>query len=104
MDLGAGVRHAYSWADLVLAADWLDVATNTGDDDSVAKRLQLGAEARFPRRVSLRLGINQGYGTWGITGDFRHLRLDYASHSEEIGTAAGERADRRHVFQVSVGW
>ncbi|GAB6063557.1 hypothetical protein JCM30394_22870 [Deferrisoma palaeochoriense] len=104
INLGVSVEHAFSWLTLVGAADWVDVTTELGTDDDVYKRLHFGLEARLPKALSFRAGLYQGYGSFGATLDLWVLRIDYATYAEEIGPAAGERADRRHVVQATLGW
>jgi hypothetical protein len=86
------------------AADWMDVTEDVGTDDDLYKRLHFGLEAQLIKIFYLRTGLYQGYGTYGATVDFKLLKLDYANYAEEIGSAAGDRADRRHVVQLSLGW
>ena len=89
---------------LIGAADWVDVTTNVGTDDDLHKRLHFGLEARLPTVLSLRCGLYQGYGSFGGSLDLGILQVDYASYAEEIGSYAGQRSDRRHALQASLGW
>lgn len=104
VNLGVSVGHDFSWLTLTGAADWVDVNTQLGTDDDFFKRLHLGIEARLPKVLSVRTGLYQGYASFGATVDLWILKLDYATYAEEIGSGAGVRADRRHVFQASLGW
>jgi len=105
INLGFSVSHGFgSWLALTGAADWMDVTKNVGTDDDLYKRLHFGLEAQLIKIFYLRTGLYQGYGTYGATVDFKLLKLDYANYAEEIGSAAGDRADRRHVVQLSLGW
>ncbi len=104
VNVGLSVEHSFSWLTLLGAADWVDVTNNVGEDDDVYKRLHLGVEARLPKVLSLRAGLYQGYSSFGASLDLWVLRIDYATYAEEIGSAAGERADRRHVIQATLGW
>ncbi|MHB8763566.1 MAG: hypothetical protein ACYDA8_04380 [Deferrisomatales bacterium] len=104
INLGASLAHTLPWATLTAAADWVDLTTDVGTDDDLYKRVHLGVEARLPKVLSLRAGLNQGYATFGATLDLWLLKLDYANYAEEIGSGAGVRSDRRHVVQASLGW
>ena len=104
VNLGLSVEHSFAWLTLVGAADWVDVTNNVGEDDDTYKRLHFGLEARLPKVLAVRAGLYQGYSSFGATLDLWILKVDYATYAEEIGSAAGERADRRHVIQVSLGW
>lgn len=104
INLGVSVHHRFSWLEVTGAADWVDVTTRVGEDDDPYKRLHFGVESRFPKVLSIRGGLYQGYATLGATVDLWALRLDYATYAEELGSAAGDRADRRHVAQLTLGW
>ncbi len=104
INLGFSATHSFSWVSLTGAADWSDVTTELGQDDDLYKRLHFGLEARLRKILSVRAGLYQGYPSLGATVDFRILRVDYATYAEEIGSSAGDRDDRRHVVQVSLGW
>lgn len=104
INLGLAMTQEFPWIDLTAAADWIDVTGNLGDDDDTFKRIHLGLEGRFTKVVSLRIGLYQGYGALGATLDFRAFKLDYATYAEELGSDAGDRGDRRHVLQASLGW
>ncbi len=104
VNLGFSLSHSFAWLTLTGAADWVDVTHNVGEDDDTYKRLHFGVEARLPKVLSVRAGLYQGYSSFGASVDLWILRLDYATYAEEIGSAAGVRADRRHVLQVTLGW
>lgn len=104
INVGLSLEHDFSWLTVTAAADWLDVTANVGSDDDAYKRLHLGLEARLPKVLSVRTGLYQGYGTFGATIDLWILKVDYATYAEEIGSSAGDRADRRHVVQATLGW
>ena len=86
VNLGVSISHSFSWVTLVGAADWVDVTDDVGADDDLYKRLHFGLEGRLAKILSLRAGLNQGYGTFGATLDFKALKLDYATYAEEIGS------------------
>jgi hypothetical protein len=104
INLGVSASHSLGWVTLVGAADWVDVTQNLGSDDDPYRRLHFGLEGRLARILSLRAGLSQGYGAFGASVDFKLLKLEYATYAEEIGSAAGDRSDRRQVVQASLGW
>jgi hypothetical protein len=104
VNLGASLSHSFSWVTLTAAADYVDVLENVGVDDDPYKRIHMGIEARMWNMFALRAGYSQGYGTVGATADFGAVRIDYANYAEELGSAAGDRSDRRNVIQVTFGW
>jgi hypothetical protein len=89
---------------LVGALDYIDVTRQYEEDDDLGKRLHMGVELQTPFFVSVRAGLNQGYVTAGATVDFRFVRLDFATYTEEVGAFAGQREDQRYVFQLTAGW
>ncbi len=84
---------------LVLALDIVDL---TGDD-SLFKRVRMGAEARrWPRDwMDVRAGLRGGYLSFGATGRFQVARIDFATYSEELGSNPGFLEDRR--YSISLG-
>ena len=104
LNLGAAIHPEIGFVKSVVALDFVDIAQRLGTDDDLVKRTHLGAEFKFPKVLSLRLGFNQGYFSGGVTLDFWILRLDFATFSEELGTFAGQRADRRTLAQLSLGF
>lgn len=85
---------------LLLAMDVVDI----WGGGSPFKRILLGAEARrWPRPWSeVRAGVRGGYLTFGCSGRFRLVRLDYATWAEELGRSPGDREDRRHSLALGL--
>ncbi|MGB3940213.1 MAG: hypothetical protein WBK96_01830 [Candidatus Manganitrophaceae bacterium] len=81
-----------------------DVTKKVGADKDLSKRTRLGAEFRFPKVLALRVGLNGGYPSAGVGIDLWILSISYATYAEELGAFAGQRADRRHVAQLSLGF
>jgi len=104
INLGTAVHPPVPLGDVVVAFDVLDITRNIGEDDDWAKRLHLGVEYKFPMILSVRAGFNQGYFGAGTTVDFWIFKAAYAFYIEEIGAAAGQNPDRRHIFQLSLGF
>jgi hypothetical protein len=92
----------------LLSTSWVievdDLTKQVGGEEDFYKRVHLGAELRLPKILSLRGGVNQGYFTAGLTLNFWILRVDGAIYTEEIGTYAGQRDDRRYAAQISLGF
>jgi len=92
-------------ADLILAFDIEDITKNFEQDDSIWKRVHMGAEAGFlGRHILLRLGLNQGYATAGAEVDLWAIRAGYTYYSEETGAYAGQEQNTRHLVQLALGW
>lgn len=104
LNMGVGINPSF-WivgSSVILEVD--DITKEVGTDQDLYKRVHMGAEIRFPVILSLRVGVNQGYYTAGATFDFTFLKLSYATYDEEVGASAGQRGDRRHVAQISLGF
>jgi hypothetical protein len=104
LNVGAAIHPEIGFIKAIVALDFVDITRQLGTDDDLLKRTHLGAELKFPKVLSLRLGVNQGYFAGGVTLDLWILRLDVATFSEELGSFAGQRPDRRTLAQLSLGW
>ncbi len=102
--LGVGVHPDFGGFSNTLALELRDVTREIDGDDDLSKRVHLGAEMRFPRILAIQAGVNQGYYTAGVTLDLWILTVGAATYAEEVGTFAGQRADRRYVAQLSLGF
>jgi hypothetical protein len=89
---------------LTLAFDYIDVFSQLGTDDDIAKRIRMGAECELMKFLELRAGVYQGYFTAGLGLDGRVVRLDFLTYAEEIGTYAGQNADRRYALRFWAGF
>lgn len=103
LNFGVSATHKLAFVDLTAAFDWRDITANAGEDSDVFKRLHMGLEAKMPI-LTLRTGLYQGYGSFGASINFKLLKLEYANYAEELGSFAGQKVDRRHVAQISLGW
>jgi len=104
INLGAAINPGFWILKTTFAAELDDLARQQPDDADLFKRLHLGAELRFPKILSLRAGISQGYYTAGATLDFWLLKVGYANYARELGDYAGQRVDRRQEIQISLGF
>jgi hypothetical protein len=104
LNVGVAIHPEIGFVKSTVAFDLIDITTRLGTDNDLGKRTHLGAEFKFPKVVSLRVGLNQGYFTGGVTLDFWILKLDFATFSEELGATTGQRADRRTLAQLSLGF
>ncbi|MBF0543708.1 MAG: hypothetical protein HQM08_04710 [Candidatus Riflebacteria bacterium] len=83
---------------LTLAADyWYD-----NPDSSVFSRFRFGGEAQVNRWLVLRAGIRGGYLSGGFGADFKTVKLDFSTYSEEIGIRPGDKEDRRYTLGLGV--
>lgn len=104
INLGGAVTRQLWIMKTTLAMDYDDITGNISTDRDKGKRLHMGAEIKFPKILALRVGLNQGYLSYGAGLDFWLLKLDYAYYKEEVGAYAGQREDSRHVVELSIGW
>ncbi|MGH7274217.1 MAG: hypothetical protein ACREIQ_07170 [Nitrospiria bacterium] len=92
----------------LISTSWVvevdDLTQQVDAEEDFYKRVHLGTELRFPKILSLRGGVNQGYFTAGLTLSYWILRLDGAIYTEEVGTYAGQVDDQRYAAQISVGF
>ena len=108
VNIGFGLNFGLNYKDselveVLAALDYVDITNDASEDDDMAKRLHMGVELKFPI-LSVRAGLNQGYGAYGATINWKFLKLEYAAYTEEIGAYAGQRTDERQMIQLSIGW
>lgn len=101
---------AFGWA---FALDFRDTTFKAGSDGdkSYARRVHVGTElGLIPTSDGTyflygRLGMNQGYATWGTEVRLvRSLAAGYTVYQEETGEWASQRGDKRWVYYVTLGW
>ncbi|MCC6278053.1 MAG: UPF0164 family protein [Oligoflexia bacterium] len=73
---------------------------------SLRKCLHVGAELAWEAfswlRGAYRMGLSQGYLTAGLTAELTVFRLDFATYSEEIGTASSTKESRRYMLTLGL--
>ncbi|HZR47559.1 MAG TPA: hypothetical protein VFA47_12680 [Candidatus Manganitrophaceae bacterium] len=104
LNVGAAINPHFWILRTTFAVEVDDLTKRIEADKDLYKRTHLGAEVRFPKVLSVRAGINQGYLTAGIGIDLWIVALSYATYAEELGASSGQRADRRHIAQLSLGF
>ena len=104
VNIGAAVNPDLWILKTTFAIEVDDVGKQQPGSTDFYKRFHLGAEARFPAILAVRIGLNQGYLTGGVSADFAFIKLGFATYAEELGAYAGQRADRRYDAQISVGF
>lgn len=103
-NFGIAAKKGFGGFNVIAALDYVDLTHTIGEDRDIPKRLHMGVEVELPMILSLRLGLNQGYLTYGLSADLWVLKLDFAGYTEEAGAHAGQRDDRRYVGQLTLGW
>ncbi len=92
---------------LVFAADVDDMVNDKEPltDESVWKKVHLGAEFRF-YTLSLRGGYNSGYPSFGVGFGIPYigLNIDYAYWADELGRFAGQQPEWNHQINLSMKW
>ena len=105
INLGVAAHYERGIYSINAGLDLMDITKKVNEDeDDFFRRVHLGVESWLWDRVALRAGLYQGYGSLGIGIDLWALKIDYANYAEEVGAHAGQRADRRHLLQLSFGW
>ena len=97
---GVAAKQAFEIGTLIVAAD----VRRIGQNEDFWKKVYLGAEFAFPKFVSLRTGLYQGYWSAGASLDLHILKLAYATYAAEVGAFPGQVADRRHTVQMELGF
>jgi hypothetical protein len=84
--------------DFILAADYVDILGQLGQDDNLGKRIHIGLEYTHNNFLKLRAGVNQGYLTYGFGIYSKRLHFDLLTYAEEVGTSSGQQGDRRYML------
>ena len=100
VDLGVSKR----FGDITLAADYVDIFGQLGEDNDIGKRIHLGLEYSLTKIIRLRTGVNQGYMTFGVGVDAKNVQFDLLTYAEEVGTHSGQLKDRRYLIRLGVGF
>ena len=100
VDLGVSKRLG----EFTLAADYVDIFHELGQDKDAGKRIHIGVEYAPTKILKLRAGFNQGYLTYGVGIDTGHLKFDLLTYAEEVGVYSGQKDDRRYVFRFGFGF
>ncbi|MDA8100836.1 MAG: hypothetical protein M0042_14560, partial [Nitrospiraceae bacterium] len=93
---------------LILGLDYVDVLNNFDQDKDKMKRLRYGAELQlfdvWPAEVSVRVGMYEGYPTFGADVRLLTFLVSYTLYSEEVGAYAGQDKDTRQLLTFNFGW
>jgi len=99
-------RHRF-FNQVRVSADYIDLG-NSYDGGDMMKRLRFGAETNawdgWLSTMSLRGGMYQGYYTAGVDLRLSVLEVSYATYAEEMGAESGQDENRRHMFNLKIGW
>ncbi len=87
--------------------DWLYLLTSVdmhsiNQETSFSKKLSLGSELGLGSILKFQAGLYQGYMTAGMQFDVGLLNLRLLTYSEDLGSVAGFKEDRRIAFQLKL--
>lgn len=110
-DIGVSTKRKYRGFDLLWAVDLVDLPT-LRSVNSIVKNIRLGVEAGAFKRsnnhhtLSYRLGFKGPYSSFGFTINpaYVPITFDYASWSENIGSANNPLEDKRQSLQLSINF
>ncbi len=83
---------------IVVGAEYFD----DGGVGNFFTRLRLGGEVKVADGMRVSGGVRSGYPTYGVSFEWRDLRLQFAQYSEELGRRPGDFEDRRYVIGGSL--
>ena len=98
--LGISPRY-YNTIKSDIMIDFTDLFFLNSNDTSILKRINIGAEMLFIDTYAVRVGIHQGYPTFGAGLNFKYFSLDYAFYTEELGYDVGQFRDFRHIIEIN---
>ena len=112
MNIGVSTESEFNGFDLILAADYRDLADSQGmiskGNIMTERNIKIGVEFGWQKLfnghhlISIRAGRNGPYNTVGWSLNLFGFKVDFAKYSEEIGGYSGELEDKRTSLQVSL--
>jgi len=112
MNIGVSTESEFNGFDLILAADYRDLADSQGmiskGNIMTERNIKIGVEFGWQKLfnghhlISIRAGRNGPYNSVGWSMNLFGFKVDFAKYSEEIGGYAGELEDKRTSLQVSL--
>lgn len=105
--IGAAYRHPVIpslpvLGDLGVALDYVSRSTSESEQPFLSK-FRLGGQATVAGILALRLGVSQGYPTFGTGVQTPFFRLDYVFYGVEDGRLPGQLERYNHLVQVRFG-
>ncbi len=94
---GASLQQEMSIVNWTHAIEYKHIATPNED---FSKKIHIGTEASLGP-IDLRVGLNQGYLTYGAGLDLWFLKADVAAFTSELGYAAGQLRNDRYIFSLT---
>jgi len=112
MNIGVSTESEFNGFDLILAADYRDLADSQGmiseGNIMTERNIKIGVEFGWQKLfnghhlISIRAGRNGPYNSVGWSMNLFGFKIDFAKYSEELGEYAGELEDKRTSLQVSL--
>ena len=112
MNIGVSTESEFNGFDMVLAADYRDLADSQGMESEgnimTERNIKIGVEFGWQKLfnghhlISIRVGRNGPYNSVGWSMNLFGFKVDFAKYSEEVGGYAGELEDKRTSLQVSL--
>jgi len=78
--------------------------TDQYEDVSTSRKLNAGMEIDFRRRVFVRFGYSDGWGSGGIGVRSRKFIFDLSTYAVESGDGFRDKEDRRYALSISSGF
>ncbi|MGZ3657315.1 MAG: hypothetical protein ACXVB9_05610 [Bdellovibrionota bacterium] len=91
-----GPTRSNSSLSLAFDYDHLNISPN---QEALVKHFHTGMNLDLPI-LSLQMGLNQSYFTYGFSFDIGIVKVAAASYGEELGSYAGQHSDRRYLLSV----
>ncbi|HTL12074.1 MAG TPA: hypothetical protein VL588_06280, partial [Bdellovibrionota bacterium] len=89
--------HMGTGGEVRIGVEWHDIFDKSGM--TLAKRLAVGAEFHFRKKVFLRMGWGSGYPSFGIGVSKESSELSLSWYSEDVGTSAVPQQNTNFALQ-----
>jgi hypothetical protein len=109
VNAGFALHPNISWSrSWIIGVDYIDLLNSFPQDTDMIKRIRMGTELQLfdilPVEMSVRLGLYDGYPTYGADIRLLTFLFSYTMYTAEVGAYAGQSKDTRQLFSFNFGW
>lgn len=99
VNIGGSAEVGTKFSHMKFYLDFRDILSEV--ESNFYLKTHLGGELSFANIFGLTFGLNQGYPGLGAFFNIYLLRMDVGTYTQEVGSFAGSRADKRIFIRIS---